>query len=491
MKKFFEDKYQMLIGGKWVDAKGGKTLKSISPATGEVNHTFPNASKSDVDKAVAAAQKALVKFRQTSPAERAEMLNKMADVLDEHFMRIANIETADKGGVVRETLAIDIPYSVDHYRYWAGVSRAATDEAARLDKKTMRMTLREPIGVVGMIIPWNFPIALTTWKIGPAICAGDTMVIKPSSFTTASVIEMVKLWEDILPPGVINIVTGSGSGCGNHLANHPDVDKLAFTGSTDIGISIAMAAAKKLIPATLELGGKSANIFFPDFNWQKGIEDAAMGILFNTGQFCGAGSRILIHEDIHDEMVKALVKKFNNFKIGMPWMAETEIGPLSSVEQLEKVLAYVDIAKEEGAKIACGGTRITKGELGKGAYMKPTLITNVKSSMRVAQEEIFGPIAVVIKFKDEEEAIEIANDSEFGLCGAVWTQDINRALRVANAVQTGTMWVNNYAGLLSHSPFGGYKKSGIGRENDKMTLDHYCQFKNIYISTDEEPLGLY
>lgn len=491
MDKIFEDKYQLLIGGQWVDAEGGKTLQSINPATSQVNHEFADASEADVDKAVKAAQEALVSFKHTSAAERAALLNKMADALEANLQKIATVETMDKGGAIRETMVIDIPYSVDHYRYWAGVIRADAGDASMLDDLTMSLTIKEPIGVVGMIIPWNFPVALTTWKIAPAIAAGDTMVIKPSSFTSASVIEMVKLWQDILPPGVINIVTGSGSGAGTYLANHPGISKLAFTGSTEIGKTIARAAADKLIPATLELGGKSANIFFSDFNWDKGMEGAQLGILFNTGQFCGAGSRILIQEDIYDKMIDALVEKFNSVNVGVPWVPETQVGPLSSKEQMEKVLGYIDLAKQEGATIACGGTQVTDGDLAAGCYIAPTLVTNVDNKMRIAQEEIFGPVAVAIKFKDEEEAIAIANDSEYGLCGAVWTSDINRAIRVARAVETGKMWVNNYGGLLSHSAFGGYKKSGIGRENDKMTLEHYTQTKNIYVSLLESPMGFF
>jgi acyl-CoA reductase-like NAD-dependent aldehyde dehydrogenase len=317
------------------------------------------------------------------------------------------------------------------------------------------------------------------------------VVIKPSSATSLSLLELAKLMAEVLPPGVVNVVTGRGSGCGNYILQHPGFRKLGFTGSTEVGYTIADAAAKKLIPVTLELGGKSANIFFPDAPWEKAIEGVQIGILFNQGQVCCAGSRVFVHEDIYDKFLAECVKAFNKVKVGLPWEKDTQMGAIVNAEQLEKILAYVEVGRKEGAKVACGGARITDGGLGKGCFMQPTILAGVTNKMRVAQEEIFGPVVDFIKFKTEAEVIAMANDSDYGLGGAVWTRDINRALRVANAVETGRMWVNNYNNLPAHSPFGGYKKSGIGRETHKMILEHLTQKKNIFISLTETKVGLY
>lgn len=332
---------------------------------------------------------------------------------------------------------------------------------------------------------------MACWKIAPALAAGDTVVIKPSSVTSLSILELAKLLDQVLPPGVVNVVTGRGSTTGNYMLEHPGFKKLAFTGSTEIGYEIAAAAAKRLIPATLELGGKSANIYFPDCPWEKAIEGVQMGILFNQGQVCCAGSRVFVHEDIWDKFLAECVDAFNKVKVGLPWEKDTVMGSQVNEGQLNKILDYVEIGKKEGAKVACGGERITENGLDKGAFMRPTILIDVKNDMRVAQEEIFGPVAVFIKFKTEEEVIDMANDSEYGLGGAVWTKDINRALRVARGIETGRMWVNNYNNLPAHAPFGGYKKSGIGRETHHMVLDHYTQKKNIFISLSEEKVGLY
>jgi acyl-CoA reductase-like NAD-dependent aldehyde dehydrogenase len=329
------------------------------------------------------------------------------------------------------------------------------------------------------------------WKIAPALAAGDTVVIKPSSFTSLSILELAKILKEILPPGVVNVVTGLGSTAGNYLLNHPDLRKLAFTGSTDVGYIIADAAAKKLIPSTLELGGKSANIFFPDCPWEKAVEGVPMGMLLNQGQVCCAGSRAFVHEDIYDKFLAEIVKLFEKVKVGLPWEKDTMMGPQVSEPQLNKILGYVEVGKKEGAKIATGGHRITKNVLDKGFFMEPTIFVDVDNKMRIAQEEIFGPVLCVIKFRTEEEVIKMANDSEFGLAGAVWTKDINRALRVAGAIETGRVWVNNDNNLPAHAPFGGYKKSGIGRETHKMMLEHYTQKKNIFISLSEAKVGLY
>ena len=345
------------------------------------------------------------------------------------------IETLDNGKPIRETQGIDVPLSSDHFRYFAAAVRTEEGEAVMIDANTMSLILREPIGVVGQIIPWNFPLLMGAWKIAPALAAGDTVVIKPSSTTSLSLLELAKLLNQVLPPGVVNVVTGRGSVSGNCILEHPGFCKLGFTGSTEVGYTIADAAAKKLIPATLELGGKSANIFFPDAPWEKAIEGVQIGILFNQGQVCCAGSRVFVHEDIYDKFLAECVAAFNKVKVGLPWLPDTQMGAIVNSEQLQKILGYVETGRGEGAKLACGGRRLTEGGLDKGFFMQPTILADVNNRMRVAQEEIFGPVACFIKFRTEADVVAMANDSEYGLGGAVWTRDINRALRVAGAVQ--------------------------------------------------------
>ncbi|TWJ19139.1 aldehyde dehydrogenase family protein [Geobacter argillaceus] len=491
MKKPMDDSYRLYINGKWVDASTGKTTDTYCPATGELLATCADASREDVDMAVKAAWKAWDSWKKIGPQQRSAMLLKIADLIDANAEKLALVETMDNGKPIRETMAVDVPLASDHFRYFAGAIRTEEGQAVMIDDNTMSIVLREPLGVVGQIIPWNFPLLMAAWKIAPVLAAGDCTVIKPSSTTPLSLLELAKLLDQVLPPGVVNVITGRGSGAGNYMLEHPDFRKLAFTGSTDIGYQIAEAAAKKLIPATLELGGKSANIYFPDCPWEKAIEGLQIGILFNQGQVCCAGSRVFVHEDIHDRFVADAVKAFNKVKVGIPWERDTVMGTQVDEGQLKQILEYVEIGRNEGATVACGGVRVTENGLDKGAFMRPTLLTNVTNKMRVAQEEIFGPVAVVIKFKTEEEVIAMANDNEFGLGGAVWTKDINRALRVARGVETGRMWINNYNNLPAHAPFGGYKKSGIGRETHKVILDHYSQMKNIFISMSEEKVGLY
>lgn len=491
MRKLMDKNYKLFIDGKWVDAKDSKTFNSYCPADGELLSTCAEAGEEDVDLAVKSAWKAFEDWKNVSVEKRSKLLLKIADLIEENAEKIAQIETMDNGKPIRESMAVDLPLTIDHFRYFAGVIRAEEGQAVMIDKDTMSIILREPIGVVGQIIPWNFPLLMAGWKIAPALAAGDTVVIKPSSFTSLSILELAKILKEVLPPGVVNVVTGLGSTTGNYLLNHPDLRKLAFTGSTDVGYIIADAAAKKLIPSTLELGGKSANIFFPDCPWEKAVEGVPLGMLLNQGQVCCAGSRAFVHEDIYDKFLAEAVKLFEKVKVGLPWEKDTMMGPQVSEPQLNKILGYVEVGKKEGAKIATGGHRITKEGLDKGFFMEPTIFVDVDNKMRIAQEEIFGPVLCVIKFKTEEEVIKMANDSEFGLAGAVWTKDINRALRVAGAIETGRVWVNNYNNLPAHTPFGGYKKSGIGRETHKMMLEHYTQKKNIYISLSEAKVGLY
>ena len=491
MQKPVDRYYKLFINGEWVDSKEGKTFDTYCPANGELLATCADAGKEDVDLAVGSAWKAFDSWKNTSPAERSTILLKIADLIDANAERLAMVETIDNGKPIRETMSVDVPLASDHFRYFAGVIRADEGSAVMIDKDHMSIILSEPIGVVGQIVPWNFPFLMAAWKIAPALAAGCTVVIKPSSTTPLSTLEFAKLLRGVVPPGVVNVVTGRGPTTGEYMLKHQGFRKLAFTGSTEVGYDIARAAADKLIPATLELGGKSANIYFPDCPWDKAIEGVQVGILFNQGQVCCAGSRVFVHEDIYDKFLAECVAAFNKVKVGLPWEEDTIMGSQVNETQLKKILSYIDIGKKEGARVACGGERITDGELAKGAFMKPTILADVTNDMRVAREEIFGPVVCFTKFRDEDEVVKMANDNEYGLGGAVWTRDINRALRVARAVETGRMWINDYNNLPAHAPFGGYKKSGIGRETHKMMLAHYTQKKNIFISMSEVKKGMY
>ncbi|MEE0256725.1 aldehyde dehydrogenase family protein [Evtepia sp.] len=491
MKANLDARYDLYINGQWVPASDGKVFTAYNPATGEKLAECAEATKEDVDAAVKAAWAAFPAWRDMGIAERAGILEKIADIIDENAELLATIESMDNGKPIRETMTIDVPYSSDHFRYFAGAIRVEEGKASVLDGNMMSLILREPIGVVGQIVPWNFPFLMAAWKLAPALAAGNCIVFKPSSTTSLSVLTLVKLIGHLLPPGVLNVVTGGGSRSGQYMLDHPGFRKLAFTGSTEVGLDVAKAAADKLIPATLELGGKSANIYFDDCKWDMAIDGLQLGILFNQGQVCCAGSRVFVQEGIYDKFVEAAVKAFNSVNVGDPLDPNTQMGAQVDQGQLRKIMSYVNLAKEEGATIACGGEPYTDGACANGSFMKPTLIVNATNDMRVAQEEIFGPVAVVIKFKTEEEVIAMANDSVYGLGGAVWTRDINRAIRVARGVETGRMWVNTYNQIPSGAPFGGYKQSGIGRETHKVILEHYTQQKNIMINLNETPSGFY
>ncbi len=483
--------YKLFIGGEWVEAEDKETLNSFSPADGSLLAEISEATRRDVDMAVDAAWKAFESYRHTTPKERAKILNEIADIIDANKEHLAMVETMDNGKPIRETLNVDIPLAADHFRYFAGVILADEGTLNKFDAHNISLVIREPIGVVGQVIPWNFPFLMAAWKLAPALAAGDAIVIKPSSTTSLSLLELMKLIENVVPKGVINLITGSGSKSGEYLLQNDRLSKLAFTGSTEIGYEVAKAAADKLIPATLELGGKSANIFFDDCDMDVAMDGLLLGILFNQGQVCCAGSRVFVQEGIYDEFVKRAVEKFKSVKVGLPWDPETQMGAQISPGQQNKVLGYIDVAVREGAKIAIGGKKHADKELKDGVFIEPTLITEVTNEMTVAREEIFGPVAVVIKFKDEADVIRMANESEYGLGGGVFTQDINKALNVANSLETGRVWINTYNAIPEGAPFGGYKKSGIGRETHKMILDAYSQFKNIIIKTDGKPSGLY
>ena len=484
----FDEVYGLLINGEWTS--GGETLVSYNPANGEALAKFTEASDADVDAAVAAAQEAFKTWKKTTTAERAAILNKIADVIDENAELFALQETLDNGKPIRETRAADIPLAADHFRYFASVIRGEEGSATQLDQEDLSIILREPIGVVGQIIPWNFPFLMAAWKIAPALAAGCAIVIHPSSSTSLSLLSFGQKVNHLLPKGVLNIITGKGSKSGEYMLHHKGFNKLAFTGSTAVGRRVGIAAAEMLIPATLELGGKSANIFFDDMPFDKALEGAQKGILFNQGQVCCAGSRIFVQEGIYDKFVAALAEEFKKVKLGLPWEDATQMGAQVNANQVETILSYVKIGEQEGARIITGGKKAA-GDLAKGEFVEPTLIAADSNSARISQEEIFGPVATVIKFKTEEEVIKMANDSEYGLGGAVWSKDINRCLRVSNALETGRVWVNCYNRLPAGAPFGGYKTSGIGRETHKMMLAAYTQVKNIYISTREEREGMY
>lgn len=483
--------YKLYINGQWVEGAEGKKIATYNPSTGEKLADFIDASYADVDAAIKAAQEAFKSWKTVGVEERSKLLLKIADLIDENREHLAMVETLDNGKALRETMGADVPLSADHFRYFAGVIRSEEGTAKELDENLLTLTLKEPIGVVGQVIPWNFPLLMAAWKIAPAIAAGNTVVIHPSSTTPLSILELAKLLDQVLPAGVVNVITGRGSYSGDYMLHHEGLSKLAFTGSTEVGYTVAKAAADRLIPATLELGGKSANIFFNDAPWERALEGVQMGILFNQGQVCSAGSRIFVQEGIYDQFLHDLKERFESVKVGLPWEDGVQMGAQINRKQLDKILKYVEIGQQEGAKLITGGYQVKENGLDKGVFMAPTILADATNDMRIAQEEIFGPVATVIKFKTEDEVIRLANESEYGLGGGVWTKDLNTALRVARKVETGRMWVNQYNNFAAGAPFGGYKKSGIGRETYKSILDAYTQTKNIFISMKEEKDGMY
>ena len=491
MEVKLQERYKLFIIGEWRDASDGQTVKTFSPVDGSLLAEVAEATKEDVDAAVSSAREAFKTWKNSTVKERAKILNQIADIIDANAELLATVETMDNGKPIRETMAVDVPLAAEHFRYFAAAIISEEDSAKMLDNNILSLILREPIGVVGQIVPWNFPFLMGAWKLAPVLASGCCTVLKTSSTTPLSVLEFAKLIQDVLPAGVFNVITGSGSKSGQYILDHEGFDKLAFTGSTEIGYNVAKAAAEKLIPATLELGGKSANIIFPDCDFEQALDGAQLGILFNQGQVCCAGSRIFVHEDIYDKFVPELVKRFNSVTIGNPLDPNTQMGSQIDKRQMNKILSYVKIGTDEGATLLCGGEQFTENGLENGCFIRPTLLGNVTNDMRVAKEEIFGPVACIIKFKSEDEVIEMANDSEYGLGGAVFTNDINRAVRISRAIETGRVWINTYNAIPEGAPFGGYKKSGIGRETHKVILEHYTQMKNILINLSGAPSGFY
>lgn len=491
IKNYLDENYGLFINGEFVKGHSDETLEVKNPATGETLSHITKANEKDVDTAVAAAQEAFESWSLTSKTERANLLRQISNKMMENKEKIATIETLNNGKPIRETSGIDIPYAARHFNYFASVIETHEGSVNDIDKDTMSIIRHEPIGVVGAVVAWNFPMLLASWKIAPAIAAGNTIVIQPSSSTPLSLLEVVKIFQEILPKGVVNVVTGKGSESGNAIFNHEGVNKLSFTGSTNVGYQVAEAGAKRIVPATLELGGKSANIILDDANLDLAVEGIQLGILFNQGEVCSAGSRLLVQEGIYDKLISRLKEAFSNIKIGDPLDEKTQMGSQTSQEQMEKIQSYITYAEQSNAEILTGGKRITDDGLDNGYFLEPTLIAVKDNADKLAQEEIFGPVLTIIKVKDDEEAIKIANDSEYGLAGGVFSQDITRALNIAKAVKTGRIWINTYNQVPEGAPFGGYKKSGIGRETYKEALSNYQQVKNIFIDTSNELKGLY
>jgi aldehyde dehydrogenase (NAD+) len=480
--------YKMLVGGEWVDATSGKTFESINPYTGRVWATAPEAEEEDVGRAVRAARRAFDEgpWGRMTGTERGRLLRRFADLLAENAERIALVESTDNGKLLRE-MGGQLKALPEWYYYFAGAADKIQGETIPSDKPNFFVyTRREPVGVVGAILPWNSPLLLLTFKLAPALAAGCTFVMKTAEQTPASSLELGRLFEEAgFPPGVFNVVTG-GAATGRALVRHPGVDKVAFTGSTETGISIMKDAADHLARVTLELGGKSPNIVFDDAYPEAAANGAVSGIFAATGQTCIAGSRLFVHEAMHDELVERLVQKAASIKLGNPLEMETEMGPVAFKEQLDKVMGYIRSGKEGGARVAYGGEVPRAPELQNGYFVEPTVLTGVSNDMKVAREEIFGPVLSVIPFRDEEEAIRQANDTRYGLAAGVWTKDLQRAHRVAHALKVGTVWINSYRTVSFNAPFGGYKMSGIGRENGLEVLKEYTNVKSVWVELSGE-----
>ncbi len=490
------NQYENYIGGRWIAPASGGYFENVTPVTGQVLCRIPRSNSEDINMALDAAHAARRAWGRTSPAERSRMLARIADRMEENLETLATVETWDNGKPIRETMAADLPLAVDHFRYFAGCIRAQEGGISQLDDTTVAYHFHEPLGVIGLIIPWNFPLLMAAWKLAPALAAGNTVVLKPAEQTPLSILVLMELIEDILPAGVLNVVNGFGLEAGKPLASSARVNKVAFTGETTTGRLIMQYAAQNIIPVTLELGGKSPNIFFEDVAsaddafFDKALEGFAMFAL-NQGEVCTCPSRALVQESVYDRFMERAIRRVKAIRQGNPLEKSTMIGAQASSEQLEKILSYLDIGRQEGAEVLCGGKRAElEGDLAGGYYVEPTMLKG-HNRMRVFQEEIFGPVVSVTTFKDEEEALALANDTLYGLGAGVWTRDMNRAYRMGRGIEAGRVWTNCYHLYPAHAAFGGYKQSGIGRENHKMMLEHYQQTKNQLVSYSPNALGFF
>ncbi|PTX20168.1 aldehyde dehydrogenase [Pontibacter mucosus] len=492
----FKEKYEHFIGGEWVAPANGEYFDNISPIDGKPFTKAARGTKEDIDRALDAAHRAFPSWSRTSAGTRSKILLEIADRMEKNLEMLARVETVDNGKAIRETRAADIPLAIDHFRYFAGVIRADESTMSELDEHTVSINLQEPIGVVGQIIPWNFPLLMATWKMAPALAAGCTVVLKPAEQTPTSIMVLMELIQDLLPPGVLNVVTGFGPEAGKPLASSPRVAKVAFTGETTTGRLIMQYASENLVPVTMELGGKSPNIFMPsiaqadDEFFDKCVEGAVMFAL-NQGEICTCPSRLIIHESIFDRFMERVVARTKAIKVGNPLSEDTTMGAQASNDQFEKILSYMDIGKQEGAEVLVGGgvAKLNNG-LENGYYIEPTIFKG-HNKMRVFQEEIFGPVVSATTFKTAEEAVSIANDTLYGLGAGLWTRDAHEIYQIPRAIQAGRVWVNCYHAYPAHAPFGGYKKSGFGRETHKMMLNHYRQTKNMLISYNKNKLGFF
>ena len=494
-KPDFKPQYENYIGGEWVAPVDGGYFENTSPIDGSFIARVPRSNSKDIDMAVKAAWKAADAWGKTPASERCNVLFRIAARIEENLETLAVAETWDNGKAVRETMAADIPLAVDHFRYFGSVIRAEAGQVADIDAGTVSMEIHEPLGVVGQIIPWNFPILMATWKLAPALAAGNCVVLKPAEQTPVSVLILMEIIADLLPAGVLNIVNGFGPEAGKPLATHPDIKKVAFTGETTTGRLIMQYASENLIPVTLELGGKSPNIFFEsvmaeDDNFlDKAIEGLVL-FAFNQGEVCTCPSRALIQESIYEEFMARCLKRIEAIQMGDPLELTTMMGAQASNDQYEKILNYIDVGKQEGAEVLIGGEAYQNATHPNGYYVKPTVFKG-NNKMRIFQEEIFGPVLSVTTFKDEAEAMEIANDTLYGLGAGVWTRDVHQMQTFARGIQAGRIWCNCYHAYPAGASFGGYKKSGIGRENHKMMLGHYRHTKNVLMSYDKNPLGFF